>query len=466
MPNTYPIIIFAHFDTTNIKDAEASFLNLDTGAHVILPETKNLTFTLQESTLDSSSKLVITSNGIDGIGYNDESFNIDTNKFNNTKIHFTVRVKDVNNNPLKSLPLIALSALELSIETPTNILSSNFYSNFGELTSQSQGGYFKGYFTTPLTGRDVRIKAIYNDTVSLTGYSSTFNIYTDSGLYHIRKVNENNDQTAQYKSLTFQQVMQDKLNFFNDFLGQIVGNIDSDPNVLGIKIFEKISNFVSNNSDVVYSNQLNFLSMLTSINDTYVDFGIQFPPSLQRLVDIFSVPLSRQLPGKNQFNTNFDDKGYISSQIYGRNKGSQINFFTGILSRNEDPTFYRPVIAYERFSKVYTLVSPLIPDAKNIVYIDNITKSYALSTYSSDWGWGLLLPNNIQNQDIPKYYDFYQYVDVVDNTLLQKFIDTDNDNNTYLTSYTTFNDYSKHGGIIDNILIHHMYTNTGIISST
>lgn len=464
MSATYPVIIFGHFDTGLIQDPESSFVNLYQ-ENTLTPNQKFLTFLVQERGLSSNDKLVITSNGIDGVGVENNTFNIDTNKFTNSNIHFVVRIKTQDNIPIKSVSTIPITALNLSIVTANSTISARFFSNFGELSSQTYGGFFKGFFNTSVSATNARIRAIYNGVYSLTGFSSPFNIYPSEGIYNIRKINEDNDQAESYKLLAFQQILQDKLNFFNTFLGQIVGDKNSDPNTLGIKIFEKIANYVSNNNDVIYSNLPQLISMLRSIGDTYIQYNVQFPPSLQRLVDVLSIPLSYQKGGRNQYSSNFDTKGYVTNNVYGKNKGDKLNFFTSILYRNESPTYYKQIVAYEKFSKIYTVLSPLIPDAQNVTYIDPVTKSYPLSTYSSDWGWGLILPNNINNVDIPKYYDFYEYNNVVDGALIQKFIDFDNHNNTYLDQPVTYFDYAKTGGIIDNIITHHLLTNTGIIST-
>jgi hypothetical protein len=465
MTSAYPVIIFAHLNTSKIKDAESYFINYD-NSEVINPTYYYTTFKIVENVISADSKLVITSNGIDGVGYTDNTFNIDINKFNNTKVYFVVRVKTANDVPIKSIPLIPLSSIDLKIvDSNGTDLSATFNSNFQDLSSEEYGGFFKGYFVSTLTGSDVKIQAIYNDTYSLTGYSNTFNIYPSAGIYNIRIINEDNNQSAQYESLALQQILQDKTSFFRDFLGQIVGDSSSDPNTLGIEIYEKISNFVQNNSDVVYSNLPQFTSMLDSIKDVYTNYNLQYPPSLQRLINIFCVPLSYQIGGKNQYNFNFDNKGFVNSTVYGLNKGNKIDFLTGVLYRNTNPSYYKPVIAHEKFSGNYTLVSPLIPDALNVVYIDPVLKSYALSSYNTDWGWGLILPNDFENVDIPKYYEFYEYIDRVDNTLLQKYIDFDNPKNTYLNNCSSYRQYAEDGGIIDNILVYHLYTNTGIIST-
>ena len=467
MTGQYPVVIFAHLDTTQFKDAESYFINYKGSQPILNPLFCSQTLLVTQNFVNSGCKISISSNGIDGNGYSISTFDIDKNKFCNSKVFFVARIKTAGDVPVKNLPLLPLSSISVSIIDTSNtpITGVTFYDNFDVLSGDT-GGFFKGYFVGTASAADVRISISCNISgVNLSGYSNSFSIYPSKGIYDIRKINEDNDQEAQFQSLAFQQILQDKTSLFRDFIGQIVGNYNSDPNTLGIKIYEKISNFVSNNTDIVYSNLPEFISMLQITNNTFEKYNIQFPPSLQRLVDIFSIPLSNQIGNRNKYNTNFDSKGYESSKVYGVNKGNKIDFDTGVLYNTINLNYYTQVVVHEKFSNQYTLVNSLIPDDASVVYIDTVNNSYALSAYKPSWGWGLVLPQDIQNIDIPKYYDFYEYTNAVDNTLLQKFIDFDNKNNTYLVGCSSYDQYANDGGIIDNTLTHLLYTSVGIIST-
>ena len=467
MIGNYPVIIFAQLNTTEFKDAESYFLNYSNSKPILNPLYCSQTLNVTNSYVNSACKLVITSNGIDGNGTPIDTFNIDNNKFVNSKIFFVVRVKSIDDNPIKNVPLLSSGEISLSLVDINNtpILSTIFYSNFNSLSDSVYGGFYKGYFVSSLSANNVKITATCSVSgVTLSGQSNAFNIYPATGIYDIRKINEDNNQAAQFKSLAFQQILQDKSSLFNEFLGQIVGDSKSDPNTLGIEIYEKIANFVQNNTDIVYSNLPQFISMMQSTNTIFEEYNVQFPPSLQRLVDIFSISLSHQRGMTNQYSANFDSKGYDNSSTYGLNKGSIIDFNTGILYNTTNINLYTQIVLHEKFSNQFTLVNSLIPDDTSLVYIDSTTQSYALSSYKSSWGWGLVLPINIPNADIPKYYDFYRYTDNVEGSLLQKFIDFDNINNTYLVNCSSYTQYASAGGIIDNILTQHLYANVGIIS--
>ena len=67
--------------------------------------------------------------------------------------------------------------------------------------------------------------------------------------------------------------------------------------------------------------------MLKEIKFEYEEYNQEFPPSLTRLIDIFTVGISKQLGSKKsiQFET-FDDKGFTDKTTYGKNKGNKLKY--------------------------------------------------------------------------------------------------------------------------------------------
>ena len=96
----------------------------------------------------------------------------------------------------------------------------------------------------------------------------------------------------------------------------------------------------------------------------------------------------------------------------------------------------------------------------------NGVNTYPLSTYNSTWGWGLVLPAGIEGIDITDYYQFYDFDSTTEGSLLQKFVDFDNIENTYITSLTSDEDYSRKWGEMENIISHNLYTNLNLISGS
>ena len=410
----------------------------------------NQTGTIVPHTSANIASLSITSNGI-----TDGNFAIFPVHYVNEIVNFIVQIEDGNGFNIRDFPLIPLSALSLSLLNSTNV---SFSSNFGSLSSLQQGGFFKGTFQCTLPILSTQIVAVYN---KLSGYSSTFSVYPSGGEYSIRKINEDFDATAAFNTLATQPVMYDKNSFMNLFLGQIVGNANSDPNTLGIKIFEKISNFCANIADVEYCNVESLKSIFDMINVNYQNFNYLYPASMQRLIDILSIKHSNLFGRQNQWQGNFGTKGYTNSQIYGLNTGALLSIPTTILSAGSAATF---IITYETFSNTYNLVHTNLISALNVpFYSDGIR--FPLSGVNNSWGWNLVLPPGVSGTNVSNYYEFYNFIPGIEGSWGQEFIDFLNTNNTLLSSDNSYNSFVQNGGIIDNIVLFNLLTNLELLSA-
>jgi hypothetical protein len=172
--NVYEVLastVFASFDTSKFKisddyqESKYSILNnvSDSNSFSILIQQLN------------PSHLTITSNGIDedGDGNRIHTFDIYPQKSINHKIPFVARVKDVNEDNVitnsKYTPVFTLKQtsdieegeiyLELRNSRNEKITNAQFYSNYGVLSSETLGGYFKGYLICPDKVENVHIYA-------------------------------------------------------------------------------------------------------------------------------------------------------------------------------------------------------------------------------------------------------------------------------------------------------------------
>ena len=338
------------------------------------------------------------------------------------------------NKILTELSLLSVR-LVLSDDTVVPTSSANFVTNYGPNSADFGGGYLRGIMKSSLSALDARILIEYaTDSESISGYSQPFDIYPNKGLYDVRKIGENHNQTQGYKNLIFQEILNNKPEFFDKFLGQIVGNNKSSPDTLGIKTYAKVKNFVSNISDIEYADVNSLKSLIKELNITYEAYNQDFPPSLNRLIDIFSVSLSLQKGGKNQYQDNFDDRGFTGKDVYGKNKGSVLNMEDTILETGENSS---DIIAYEKFSEQYKLVNTNILSSTKVEYLSSSpntpgVSAYPLSSFNDTWGWGLVLPNGVEGLAVKDYYQFYNFIPGIEGSYLQEFIDFDNPINTYL----------------------------------
>lgn len=489
-------IIFAAFDPRLFVDPESTNIGISTNLPSSNISPASLSFSISARTETLEDKVLdITTNGITGFVNPLTSFNIPKINFANQNIYFTAKVVDLSGAPLKRYPKLLLQEDLLKTQVPGPVdelvflqntiedyviveeenlaitllrsdgstvppTSVTYSSNFGDLTANDAGGYLKGIIKTSVADTDLRIKVEYSDDFNtVSGVSTPFDVYPAEGIYNIRKVGEDNNQTQNYKDLATQPVLQREPIFMDQLLGQIVGNNNSDPETLGIKLSEKVSNYTANINDPDYANIKSLNSLVNELSMTMDEYNQQFPPSLTRLIDILSVNVSKQLGGRNQFQGNYDSRGYISQEFYGKNRGDLLPIATTLLETGANS---KNILAYEKFSSQYKLVNTNILSATNIGYTSY--NSYPLSAYNTSWGWGLLIPNSVAGLDINKYYEFYDFIDTIEGSYLQKFIDFDNANNTYLTNLTSYNQYAEKWGVAEKVISHNLYTNLGLIS--
>lgn len=264
----------------------------------------------------------------------------------------------------------------------------------------------------------------------LSGISSTFSTYdTTVPKYEIRKLNENFDMASQIKSYIHQEYLLESNVLFDDFISTIVGTISSDPNVLGKRLYEKISNFTTNNSDIDTCNIDALKSMYEMMNEDFYDFNGKVnsvPANLKRLMDIFSIKFSKLRGSRNKEACNFDKKGFFGDTqlLYGVNLGNKLDFFTSYISAGV------PIVAFEKFSETYKLINTDIIGPLSSYYIQSKNTPYPLSGYSDQWGWGLVLPDNYITNAIPNYYIFYSYVSGYNNDQTEGIINWQDNYNT------------------------------------
>lgn len=290
---------------------------------------------------------------------------------------------------------------------------------------------------------------------SVSGCSSTFNIYPASGAYSIAKVNENFNPAAHFTSIVFQESLQEHTRLFKDFLGAAIGTDTDDPTAPGKKIYEKISNFCDNISYVDTCNIEALKSLYQEMNESFITLNqnnFNYPANISRLIDIFSIKLSKLRGSRNQFAENFNNKGFNNQSPnavvkHGRNKGQQLDINTTILKGGVDGY----IVAYEKFSDTYTTINTNLPSASFVPYIDPVQQLYPLSGYNHKWGWGLVLPDVYTAHDISKYYNFYAYKSGIDGDQISGIINW-SDPNTTVPEFV--NDISEWDSIAESMLTH------------
>ena len=497
----HDITVFANFNTKDINDPERLYYNAPEQTYGVLNQvTESTIITIND--FNDGYKLSISVNGIDGVGYYDDTFKLDDIYYKGQKVYFTTRFKTYNDFPAKHKPLMFINTALNSegsikpeiIDENNNILSATFESNFGELSSLTTGGFFNGYFIVHETGNNLKLKVTAHDATApiITETSQPFHIYKEDGLYDFRKINEDNDQKANFKSYLYQPNLVNNSSFFDNFLGQIVGDANSDPNNIGIKIYEKISNFLNNSSDVDTCNINQLISQLKLLDSDVLVFAEDYPSSMKRIVDFFSMQISKIKENTNQYNFNFDSRGLTTKTKFGKNLGDEIKL-NEILSGGDN---WKPIVLYDKFSEQYRLLNVDPTSSFDFQFIESSNKTFCLSSYSTNWPWILILPERIGNdrfvlnedatvnslqdfiiteddkrltkeifsynpEEIGNFYTFYNYISTVDGSNMDSILDSTNTNtNLPLSSLSAFN---TKGGILNEVLLNNFYKKTALI---
>lgn len=449
----------------------------------------NLGVTLSAVVADNTpTYLSITSNGLDGEKFLIDSFEINPIKYQNVYIPFVVKIKDFFNFSVKNFPQIHLSALDITVvaygelalaiengellltedgeeiyatgtPVPLSLSSYDIISLNSTLSAQSFGGAFRGAIKFPtsdevLTNIKIQVSGSFtNDqaqTFTLSGESNVFNVYP-SNYFDIYKKNENFNATETIKDLRFQETLLDKTVLFDDFIGGILGS-DLTHEEIGIKTYEKIANYVQNTQDLDKC-EVDFLESLGAFVN-YNDFADEkhvYPEKIKRLVNLLSIDKNKLLGTSNKFRENFDIKGRTSKTEYGRNIGDKIDPFTYIAD------YLTPIVALEKFSNEYVLLNTYQPVESTLSLV------YPLSTYNSDWGWPLVLPVDFTFSDIGKYYEFFEYVDEIDGTVLGGVVDYDNSKTT-IGSPIQYSDMYGDNGVIEHMFMDTLYQSLSLVN--
>jgi hypothetical protein len=494
--------IYGNFDLKGFDDTESNFYTNPSTKSVLNNISETITFDITNDELPIE-KLVFSTNGVDGIGYNDTSFELNEIYYKGQKIYFVIRGKTENDFPVKTAPNFYLTddstnlyGISLScVDANNNQIPINVVDKFDGIVEQ---GVYKGYFTVDNVYDNVKLIATMQTPISsVSGESSVFNIYPAEGKYSIRKINEDHDQKQTYKDLIFQNILIDKPNFFDKFLGQIVGDGETSSEDLGTLIYEKISNFSMNETDISTSNIDQFQSSLDMLGVTYNKLDSSLPPSIRRICDIGSLNLSKIHSSENAYQYNFDSKGFENSSTFGTNLGDKLPILTTTLYTGVSG---KPIVAYEKFSEKYKVIYPVHPQTFDLRYSDEGTGAFPLSAYSKYWGWNLILPNvfntthNFQLQSytndnidvlaledggrlvhqtyddaqqperIDDFYEFYEFNDTIDGTFINEFVDFNNPS-TQLSNLSSISQFADDGGIIDELLLNIILTRTQLLTS-
>lgn len=302
-------------------------------------------------------------------------------------------------------------------------------------------------------------KYFYNTrTRTISGKSPTFNIYPVSGAYGLAKINEDFDAIGNIRSYVLQESLFNKNVLFNDFLGSIVGNKKDPVNSLGKRIYEKIANFLANNSDLDSEEITSLQSMESIIGIDLENFNFPFPPDMQRLINLFSTKLSYFRGSPNEFSSNYNKKQTISNPKYGKNLGNYLSWSSSIV-----PTSGK-VVLYEKFGQVYSEGNLENYGVLQNAFLSGSQQMVRLSDVDNSWGWPLVVGEGVSGQEVSRYYDVYAYKQGSDREFYENLIDWKNEQTTISKNVSAYFDWYGEDQIVDNFINYQLSLGLGLLS--
>lgn len=312
-------------------------------------------------------------------------------------------------------------------------VSSNDFPFNASLSSSELSSLFYLNYTPTVTGEQtIYVRGVPQNNIAELSGSYTFTVLPSGGT-EFYKINELEfDYKETLKSYRFQSFLHDYDLLFNGLIGSIVGTLSSNPNSYGKVIFEKISNFVINNSDVDTCN-IETLRKLYDLFNEEANFNItQAPPGLKRLFDLYTIRFRRLMGMDEKFDQSFNTY-YTSNSAYGKN----IDFNNPIDASTYTVTAYTDFVAEQKFSNEYIHIKPQKVSSGTITSGTTEISTYPLSAYNkkpgATWGWNL--DSNVTGASgLKHYYNFYPYLENYNNKRKNNILDYTSHNHNSLTT--------------------------------
>ena len=331
------------------------------------------------------------------------------------------------------------SSLSASSSTYLSSVSTDKYPYSSSLSSTYLSSFAYINYTPTNIGTNYLSVSGKFPTGTLTGLY-TFFVSSSAENNDLYKVNENFDYAETLKSYRFQSFLNDYDELFDGVIGSIVGTLSSRPTTYGKTIFEKISNFVINNSDIDLCSMSNLNKFYSLINEEANFITTTAPPDLQRLFDLLSIRLKRFTGEDEKFDTSFDSF-FSSNSAYAVN----VDLNNPIDSTTYTVTAGTNFVARQKFNDEYILIEPMNVPTTTIG--SGTTSQYPLSSFNLSANWGWPLDTSVTGTDLSIIYDFYPYISNYSNTRKNNVTDYDNANSTLRTSVSTLSSWKNTYGI-------------------
>jgi streptogramin lyase len=254
----------------------------------------------------------------------------------------------------------------------------------------------------------------------------------------IYKINENFDLSEQMKSFSFMPVLQESEFLYDKFFPTIFGAYGFKHDDLGLSVYEKISNFVINSSDVDICNIDQLYSLAEAVNEETNDYRLTYPNKTKRLMDLLSINQSR-LWGSPAYNQNNFKKASDDGIL---NRGELLDSNTYQVSAGT------PIVLKAKSLEKYELIQTGI--------IDNLNY-YPLSSLADFIGI-----NNLTGGEWQNYYEFYEYIQYFNDMQVDGVIDWNNQQTSLKKTLSSNYEWVANEKAIDRLFSYDLYSGLGI----
>lgn len=394
--------------------------------------------------------LTLTSNGFDGEGsYTTSAFSIDKNKFlrkmsDGTRgapfslvakfKRITVNGSEVFLSSSLFLPRFTLTKDNITLldvnENPVVDGDSKYDIVYDSPLYQDEmnGGFSKVIikFKEAFPNGVKLLVSASTDGVSAISISNVIYIWPETGAATVLKKNESFSTATAIADYRTQKILLNSERIFDELIPNMLGETTGSAHKLGNRLYEKTTNLIENRHDIDFM-EASAVSDRHAFFDGDVDGIIsKLPGDIRHTIDVYSTQISNLYGSKpvteNDFNTKGNDIGFTLSGI-AKNKGAKLDFNTHIITPvavSGKVVADSKIVAYEKFSESYIILNCNRidqKDGKTLLASPFPLASAFVSTgsgyrISKELNWPLVLPANFVPSDIPKYYDFFEYVEV------------------------------------------------------
>lgn len=341
----------------------------------------------------------------------------DGNNINNKKGSFNINPKgftfsiSASNQPTE----VSYHAWNKSAQASGDWSGFKWYNKYSTLYYNNTSNYTKSgnsYYKSLSGNSNINYK---------TGILKYFSIY-DGNYYDLFKVNENFDLSSQMKSVSFQPTLRENSPMlYDNFLSSIfnLGGF-SKHDALGIQSYEKIANFVSNQSDIDTCNINSLYDLAKSVNLDSDDFRLNYPIDIGKSMDLLSINESRIFGEKLNDSFNFQ----YPSEYYNFNIGNELNTESYIVSAGVPVVLCDNMkdsqnINHCRVINTGKLDSNSNTDPKNLI-VNGLT-TYTLNQLATSL-------NILDIESKNCLYKFYEYIPSKNDVITNNVIDWSNTN--------------------------------------